>query len=241
MDRPIIRKYGLNGILMEWKAEISPEINEVVVRMMHYLKETYAEIIDEVVPSYQSLLIFLKKSENVQEHIAILRYSNIPKFQYSSTKNCQTWKIPVCYDSSFGFDLEGISRKLKLSREKIIQLHTNNTYRIYGMGFLPGFLYLGGLNQQLCIPRKVKIAQIVPKGSVAIGGAQTGIYPQNSPGGWHVIGRTPIELFNINENPPSFFSVGDSIQFESISLTKFEALRTEIDSGRFKLNHLRDD
>ena len=241
MDSPKVRKYGPNGILMEWKSEISPEINEQVVRTAQFLSKNYSEVILEVVPSYHSLLIFLKNDANVDDNIAILRYSNIAILNRSNFEEKRLWQIPTCYSDFFGFDLTQLAEQLQLSKEQIIQLHTESSYRIYGMGFLPGFLYLGGLSEQLHFPRKGKVTPNVPKGSVAIGGKQTGIYPQNSPGGWHVIGRTPIELFDLKKNAPSPFSVGDSIQFVSIDFEEFEEIRSEIDAGNYQLKSVSHD
>lgn len=241
MDKPIVRKYGSNGILREWKAEISPEIHEEVIRATNYLEVNYAEEIVEIVPSYHSLLIFLKKSENVQEYIDIFRYVDISISTNSNTSKNRTWKIPVCYHSSFGSDLIQLSEQLELSPDEIIGLHTAPTYRIYAMGFLPGFLYLGGLDTRIHCPRKEKIAPSVSKGSVAIGGEQTGIYPQNSPGGWHVIGRTPIELFDVKQDPPSPFTVGDSVQFYSVDLNEFELIESLINAGKYQLKSVNND
>jgi KipI family sensor histidine kinase inhibitor len=241
MDKPTVRKYGSNGILMEWEALISPEVNAEVVRMAEFLQETYSDVILEVVPSYNSLMVYLKNGENIQRHIDIFRFVDISKYQYSNTSRNRMFYIPTCYDSSLGYDLETISGTTQIPVESIIQLHSEASYRIYAMGFLPGFLYLGGLSEQLHFPRKRTIRQNVPKGSVAIGGEQTGIYPQQSPGGWNIIGRTPIELFDTTKKNPTPFSVGDSIQFTPVSLEEFNEIQSAVNEGKYELKFTSDD
>lgn len=132
------------------------------------------------------------------------------------------WEIPVCYDESLGFDLMSFCEEKKLTPDQLISLHTGPIYRIHFFGFLPGFFYLYGLPERLHSPRKSILSQSVPAGSVAIGGAQTGIYPCQSPGGWHCIGRTPIALFEPMSNPPVWGKPGEQIKFIPISLEEFE-------------------
>jgi inhibitor of KinA len=137
------------------------------------------------------------------------------------------WEIPVCYDPELGKDLISLSKSLSLDIQKLITLHTEQTYRIHFFGFLPGFMYLNGLDPALHFPRKSIPDRKIEPGSVAIGGAQTGIYPTESPGGWHVIGKTPISLFDQNLSPPVFAKPGEQIQFIPISREEFEQLSND--------------
>lgn len=239
MDKPRVRKYGARGILMQWDNLISPEINNQVACTAEFLRENHSDGILEIVPSYQSLLIFLKEHADLEEHIAILRYVNTPILQHSN--DGQIWQVPVCYDQAFGYDLEPISATTNLSVEDIIRIHSQTEYRIYGMGFLPGFLYLGGLNEQIHFSRKSTISQLVPKGSVAIGGKQTGIYPQKSPGGWNIIGKTPIELFDIELDVPTLFHVGDSIRFVPVDLEEFTEIQSLVNEKKYQLRSITND
>lgn len=241
MSKPVVRKYGSNGILMEWESVISPEVNDKVVQASQFLIKEYSEVILEIVPSYHSLLIYLKKGVDLKKYIGIFRNADIPLLKDSSNERKPIWQIPTCYHESFGFEMKSISQSSGLSIESIIRLHSESIYRIYGMGFLPGFLYLGGLSEQLHFPRKSQIKQMVPKGSVAIGGKQTGIYPQKSPGGWNVIGRTPIELLNAESDKPSPFSVGDLIQFCPIELKLFDDIQTAVREGNYQLKSMKND
>lgn len=134
-------------------------------------------------------------------------------------------RIPVCYHQDYAPDLLKYAETIKLDVSEIISLHTSPAYPIYFMGFLPGFPYLEGLNPKLYLDRKSTPSRAIPKGSVAIGGEQTGIYPQESPGGWHVIGRTPISLFNSEREAPCMFKAGDTITFYEISTAAFEEIK----------------
>jgi inhibitor of KinA len=129
--------------------------------------------------------------------------------------------IPVCYDPSLGTDLPWVSSHLNLSLEEIISLHTSISYRVHMIGFIPGFPYMGTLPEQLEVPRKQTPSLKIPMGSVAIAGKQTGIYPAEVPGGWQVIGRTPLKMFDPSKSPCSFLNVGDIVEFKPITLETF--------------------
>ena len=136
----------------------------------------------------------------------------------------QTWEVPVCYDHPFSPDLAHLAQSKRLSIEEVIELHTAQPYRIHFFGFLPGFMYLNGLPEILHFPRKSIPVSSVDAGSVAIGGTQTGIYPMKSPGGWHLIGKTPISLFEASETPPVWSRVGDLVQFVSVTFEEFQEI-----------------
>lgn len=144
------------------------------------------------------------------------------------------WKLPVCYKDSFAPDLNYVCEEKGLSKEELITLHTGSIYTVYCMGFLPGFMYLGGLVDSLHLKRRSSPRPSVPPGSVGIGGSQTGIYPQESPGGWNLIGNCPVTLFNSSHKPPCFVSVGDHIQFYSISEQEYEFLKIKVQTGIYK-------
>lgn len=134
-------------------------------------------------------------------------------------------QIPVCYDPVFGFDLQELSSFYQLTKEEIIELHSSTVYTVYMIGFAPGFPYLGGLSQKLTAPRKQNPRAAIPAGSVGIAGQQTGIYPLEMPGGWQIIGRTPLTLFDVKTQQASLLKAGDKIKFEAISFNDFEQLQ----------------
>lgn len=132
--------------------------------------------------------------------------------------------IPVCYEETYGPDLMDVAAYHQVSTEEIVARHTSRVYPVYMIGFAPGFPYLGGMDPRLATPRKSVPRTQIPAGSVGIGGAQTGIYPFETPGGWQLIGRTPLRLFRPDTDPPSLLQVGDQVKFVAISSEQFHAL-----------------
>jgi inhibitor of KinA len=136
-------------------------------------------------------------------------------------------EIPVCYDAEFGFDLNRVAEHTKLSKREIVDLHGAGEYRVACIGFVPGFTFLSGLPKNLATPRRDVPRKEIPAGSVGIGGAQTGIYPLRSPGGWNLIGRSPLRLFDASKNPPTLLCPGDRVRFRAITREEFEAVHED--------------
>lgn len=136
----------------------------------------------------------------------------------------RTVELPVCYGGAFGPDLEEVARIHALSPQGVIELHTGAMYTVYMLGFAPGFAYLGGLPEALATPRRDQPRAAVPPGSVGIGGKQTGVYPIVSPGGWQLIGRTPVRLFDAGRQPPALLGAGDHVRFRAIVPDEFDRL-----------------
>jgi len=132
-------------------------------------------------------------------------------------------EIPVCYDREFAPDIDDVASVTGLADAEVIHRHSSAAYRVNCVGFIAGFPFLSGLPSELATPRRAVPRKEVPAGSVAIGGAQTGIYPRNSPGGWNVIGRTPLRLFNVQREPPTILQAGDRVRFREISREEFDA------------------
>lgn len=234
-EYPKISPLGDRGILIEFGGDIESEtLQKVLFYKQKIEKEKFKEDI-QVTNTYNSLLIsYMFTIEDVYgeflELKELISETNIPK-----KRDYKIFHIPVCYDEEFGFDLEQISRVNNLSQPEIIQLHTSPLYQLYFIGFLPGFLYLGGLRKELYIPRRNTPRKSVEKGSVGIGGNQTGIYPKTSPGGWQILGRSPVNLFDKNSLPPSPFSAGDKIKFFEISKDDFYEIEGQVKDGLYKL------
>jgi inhibitor of KinA len=134
-------------------------------------------------------------------------------------------EIPVCYDPEFALDLDEVAHEAGVSANEVVDLHANAQYRVSCLGFTPGFPFLSGLPVKLATPRRATPRKEIPAGSVGIGGSQTGIYPIKSPGGWNIIGRTPLRLFDSTKNPPALLRAGDRVRFRVITRTKFDHLR----------------
>ena len=145
------------------------------------------------------------------------------------------WSIPVCYDLEFGTDLNVLAKALNMDKEEVIHIHSSTAYLLFFYGFLPGFMYLGGLSEKLFLPRKDVPQRRVEKGSVAIGGKQTGIYPLSSPGGWWIIGRTPAQLFDFRSKNMVMAQPGDEIRFEIVDQSLFDYLQKEEAAGRYTI------
>ena len=191
-----IRLFGTHALLIEWEAEITPAIHKSVLLVEHCMKSQFSKDIIETVPSYHSIAVYLKQHVDAIKFIETIKES-LEVSDKNIKNSARLVTIPVCYDASVAPDFETVCLHCKLDSEELIKLHTAPIYKTYFLGFLPGFPYLGGLDKRLEAPRLSKPKELVSKGSVAIGGKQTGIYPSNSPGGWNVIGRTPILLFDI--------------------------------------------
>ena len=223
--------FGRSAILVEWPANISQEIIQEIISFERQVKEIDA-ILDTII-AYNSLLIRYQ-NPIVDKELTISQLKN--KYTASSYVIKQDqflWEIPVCYDASFGIDLEEIANKKKCSVTDIIRLHTETDYIVYFIGFQPGFLYMGGLHQNLHIPRKSNPRVRVDKGSVGIGGAQTGVYPQNSSGGWNIIGKSPLNFFNMKATNPCFAKSGDRIQFVAVDIHTFYQIEREVINQEF--------
>ena len=220
-----IFQYSETSILLEFKAE--PKL-DLLTELVVFKNLLYSNLcgVRQITLSYKSLLLQfsnpLKKYKNLKEEILKL-YSSFDSSK--STIKSKHWNIPVCYESKYASDSSILSEHLKLSHHQLIKLHTKPIYQIYFIGFLPGFLYLEGLDTKLYYPRKKSPALKVSKGAIGIGGRQTGIYPNQSPGGWNIIGTSPTSMFDPNLKQPCFAKSGDTLSFYSISETTFKKIR----------------
>jgi inhibitor of KinA len=186
----------------------------------------------EIAPAYTTVAVFYNPARAVhggapaedvvgwfEQRIreAIFSKSSVPDRSKSPPVD-----IPVCYDPEFGFDLEEVARRAGISSKQVVDLHRGAEYRVHCLGFTGGFAFLGGLPKELATPRRDVPRKEIPAGSVAIGGKQTGIYSIKSPGGWNVIGRTPLKLFDPQNNPPTHLRAGDRVRFRALTREEFE-------------------
>ena len=189
----------------------------------------------EITNTYNSLLVnYVSSIESVYsdfEGLKALDFQNIPVEAVAS----KLYHVPVCYDAEFGLDLELLAKEKSLTIDELIRLHTAPEYTLYFIGFLPGFLYLGGMDERLKMPRKSEPRASVLKGAVGIAENQTGIYPNSSPAGWQIIGNCPIALFDPKSEPPCPFAPGDRIQFYSVSKGKYDEIQKEVQAGTYQL------
>jgi len=184
--------------------------------------------IKDIIPSYYTLtLIYDIELLNAPLDFAndlIEKFTRQRKTEVAAKEVNKIIEVPVCYDENFGIDLTSMSTKLNLSIAEIIKIHTENIYQVYCLGFMPGFAYMGDVNSKIQIARHPQPRKNVSAGSVGIAGAQTGIYPMHSPGGWQIIGRTPLKIFDKDPAILSKFNMGDSVKFYPITRAEFESL-----------------
>ena len=220
--------FGDNALTIDYGNHINEEINKEILRRFEYLQQNPIPGMIEAVPAYSSLTIYydviaLRKStppgltvfDQVREEVNSMMVKEV---RVDLPSVAQT--VPVCYDEMFAPDLASLAHHKKISPEEVIAIHTSRTYRIYMLGFIPGFTYMGLVDDRLVMPRKTQPGPI-PQGSIGIAGKQTGIYPFASQGGWHIIGRTPLRLFDAKREIPVLLKAGDTVQFVSISKHEF--------------------
>ena len=211
------------------------ETLDEVLRVFHLLKRAAIPGVIELAPAYTSIGVFFDPLAITKSNVAsdAVFDSLTTKIQGALTserpilkKNTaapRSIEIPVCYDREFGFDLDRVTEHTRLPEREIIELHSRTDYRVACIGFVPGFTFLAGLPRQLATPRRDAPRKEIPPGSVGIGGAQTGIYPLRSPGGWNLIGRTALHLFDPTKDPPTLLRTGDRVRFRAITREEFDS------------------
>ncbi len=229
------KPYGNSAILVQWPDEISEEILNDMLCFQEALPDVLKEFNYEIVPSYNSVLIdFRGVPINIPETLSRLKRAYTERLPAQrSEKNII--HIPVCYDLPFAPDIEDLARHKELSPGEVAGLHADTLYTVYFIGFLPGFMYLGGLDKALHHPRKDTPRLRIDKGAVGIAGAQTGVYPCESPGGWNIIGNSPISFFEPADTPPFFAGPGDKIKFYPVSTMEHKSIASAVAAGEYIL------
>lgn len=213
---------GDRGLLVELGDGISRQINQKVRALFIEIAGHEVRGIKELVPAYRSLMVVydpLVVSLSSLKSQIIGIWHTVDEAQLPSPRIVE---IPVVYGDEFGPDLEWVASYHKMAPEEVIRLHTQPTYQVYMIGFMPGYPYMGEVVESLVTPRRETPRTHVMQGSVGIAQKQTGIYPVTSPGGWQIIGRTPIRLFDPQKNPPSFLEMGDRVKFYTISAEEMQ-------------------
>ena len=209
---------------MELGHEISESTHKKIFTLITHLIHNPIQGIINIHPGYTSMLFTLDKMANIDDTIQAVENS-LDMVQNSEPPEAKLVEVPVLYGGNYGKDIQRVVQFSRLSEDEIIQRHQSGNYLVYFLGFSPGFPYIGGMDQDLKTPRLKTPRKRVPQGSVAIAGGQTGIYPFPSPGGWNLIGRTPLKIFNISNPQNSLIQMGDKVQFKSISEDEYERLK----------------
>lgn len=231
---------GEAAFTVEFGKGIHPETNKKVKALADYLEEQPLPGMVEYVSAYSSVTVFynpLQVRQYCKEQLILpvdapaytvladLLKNVMSKLDSDVVTTPRTVDIPVCYGSEYGPDLAYVAEHNKISMEEVIEIHSQGQYLVYMIGFAPGFPYLGGMAEKIATPRRSSPRLEIPAGSVGIAGMQTGVYPITTPGGWQLIGRTPLALFRPQEEIPSLLRAGDIIRFRPISLAQYNEYR----------------
>jgi KipI family sensor histidine kinase inhibitor len=216
-DEPRYRLMGDRSVLVELGDDISPLVNQQVCNLFVGLDQKPIEGVLELVPGYRSLLVVYDPLRVNIEKLQNKIDETLSRLDTSRPPAPRTVEIPVVYGEEYGPDLAWVADFQKITPEEVIRLHTQPVYRVYMIGFMPGYPYLGEVPDGLVTPRRDTPRTHVPQGAVAIAQKQTGIYPVESPGGWQLIGRTPVNLFDPGKESPSLLEMGDQVKFYAIS------------------------
>ena len=215
--------------LIEFGNEINEDINRKVRIFCSYIDKHPFNGLIEYVPAFSSVsIIYDPLSLNSLSPFQIVKSileDILSKLNFHSNDHENIVEIPVCYDEEFGQDIEYVAEINNLTVNDVIKIHSDGKYLVYMIGFAPGFPYLGGMSEKIAAPRRESPRISIPSGSVGIAGLQTGVYPIETPGGWQIIGRTPLKLFNLHGNPQSLLKSGDIVKFYPISYENYIQLK----------------
>lgn len=224
---------GDSALTIDFGNIINDALNVYVLQMFHHIKQKNLPGVKDVIPAYSSITVVYD--------VFVIRANNksTTAFEYMrqtlQTILNETWvvppitgrliKIPACYDAALAPDLREMAARKNMQAAEIINLHCSTTYRVYMLGFLPGFAYMGKVNERIAMPRLATPRTKVAAGSIGIAGSQTGIYPFESPGGWNIIAQTPLALFNAAKLQPALLQAGDTVQFYPVTITEFTKIK----------------
>jgi inhibitor of KinA len=229
----VFHPLGDQAVLISFGNTISQELSRAVYSLYHALRKNADPSWLDIIPAYASVTVVFDKRQLATQSTSLYdaQVKKIRTVAELATeiqgKGQRKMSIPVCYHPDFAFDSAAICKRLKLSEAELIDLHSEKSYLVYMIGFLPGFAYMGSVDPRIASPRLDKPRTLVPKGSVGIAGFQTGIYPFDSPGGWNIIGRTPINMFDLKNEEPVLLQPGDEVHFYSIDINTFNEMQQQ--------------
>ncbi|AJA49954.1 kinase A inhibitor [Clostridium pasteurianum DSM 525 = ATCC 6013] len=212
------------SILIEFGETINEDIQEIVKAFCEYLDKHPFKGMVEYIPAFSSVAVIYNPMESNYEEVYLILKNILCNLKLPYEKNRRIVKIPVCYGDKFGPDIQYVADYNKISIDEVVKIHSKGKYIVYMIGFAPGFPYLGGMSKSIATPRRKSPRTAIPKGAVGIAGEQTGVYPISTPGGWQIIGSTPLKLFRPEEEPPTLLRAGDIVKFYPISFEEYEEM-----------------
>lgn len=216
---------GDRAIVVQLGDRIDDDTFHRVQALSRRLQQAAISGVVEHVPAYTTVTIYYDPLQTTYQEVGASLEELLATLNASSTTASRTVEIPVCYGGEWGCDLEFVAEHNGLSTSDVIAIHSGVDYRLHMLGFAPGFPYLGGMSERIAAPRRSSPRPRIPAGSVGIAGSQTGIYSLETPGGWQLIGRTPLQLFRPDESPPTLLAAGDLVRFRPISAQEFTRLQ----------------
>ncbi|KGP92520.1 allophanate hydrolase [Pontibacillus chungwhensis BH030062] len=228
--------FGENGIKIVFPNHISQEIHERILKLYQSVKRHTVESITDIVPSYTVLTVYFNETltsfNQMKEKLESIWASADAR---DETPSSRVVTLPVYYGGEVGEDLPKVASANNFSQEDVINLHSSRDYLTYMIGFLPGFPYLGGMDERIATPRLEKPRGRVEAGSVGIAGSQTGVYPIGAPGGWNIIGQTPIPIVDFTREEPFLIEMGDYIRFRPVQHKEYEEIKQRIKNGSYTI------
>lgn len=226
---------GDSALVMEFGNKIDKQINRELSYVVDFLKNKKISGIRDILPTYRSILInYDPRLLSFNELKEMLMKIEI-KEQALDEGTVRLIEIPTVYGKEYGPDIKNVAKHANMSEDEVVKIHTGTDYLVYMMGFMPGFTYLGGLDERIATPRLKTPRVKIDAGSVGIAANQTGMYPMDSPGGWQLIGRTPVKLYDETKEEPVFIHAGDYIRYVEISEDEFKKIKEEVENNTYEV------
>ena len=236
MSHPTVKllSHGDTALAVEFGEGIDRAVSECVLALHDRLVQAPPPGVIELVPTFRSLMVHYDPLRTSRTELSQVLERMLRGLE-GTRSAARRWSIPVCYDPACGLDLHEVASRTGLAPAAVVACHSAVVYHVYMIGFTPGFPYMGDLPPQLSLPRREDPRTQVPTGSVAIATAMTAVYTLPSPGGWHILGRTPVPLWNRHRSPPSLLAPGDKVQFVPIGMDEYERIARQADAGDLTL------
>lgn len=229
---------GDKAVVMEFGNEISKDINAKIRNVVKSVEEAKVDGIVELLPTYRSLMIMYDPLKIEYSELISTLDSMSSKQVDNEEEKIKIVEFPTVYGGEYGPDINFVAEHNNIAVDEVIKIHTGTDYLVYMMGFTPGFTYLGGMSDKIVTPRLASPRTKIPAGSVGIAGAQTGMYPSETPGGWQLIGRTPLKLYDSDKEPPVMLSAGDYVRYVSVSEEEYLEIKKQVEEGTYVVKEI---